>query len=640
MKPGRLKDVLNFAIPLLAFLAILSVSYLGILDNYELETLDFRFLLRPHIQTTDKIVLIDIGEDTIAKLGRFPFDRAYHALLVKALSEAKARYIVFDIFFSEPAEHDLELEDAIMRAGTVYLPYVFDLDTRKRSGAIYQAKGYIARNLEDLTRAAKGAGHINIAPDPDGKYRRIPLYIQYGDRLYPYVSFLMSLNYLGLDQKNINLTPGRRISLGSGVNVPLDEQSNMMVNFSGRWSDGDYRHYSYVDILQSYTAMLNGEKPNIDLAVFKDKVCIIGLTAAGTCDLHPTPFETRYPGVGIHAEVFNSILTRNFISRASKAINLLILVILSLLVSFVTMKTRPVKMFSILLGMIAIFALIGILLFNLSGIWIDIFYPAAIMVLLYLALTLYKYIGEWKRRLVLDNELDIAKKIQESFLPKRLPGTSSIDIAATMFTARKVGGDLYDFLEFGPDTLGLMIGDVSGKGIPASLFMAMVIAKFKSLAGPGSRPEELLSNLNSTLVRESSSNLFVTVFYSIFDFKTGSVAYANGGHLPAIYTGPGKELKFLDVDEGMPLGLMDGAYSGRSVDFEKGDIFVFYTDGITEAMNARSEMYGKERLSAVIESHKELSSKALLDIIERDVRRFEPKTTQHDDMTLIVMRII
>jgi len=637
MIPDRFRKTLYFLISSLVLFSIFAISYFHILDDYELETLDFRYHLRPQIPTTEKIVMVDIGEDSIEKLGHFPFDRSYHALLVKALSENGAKAIVFDIFFSEPHGHDIELEDAMRKSGKVYLPYVFDIETNIRS-KLQVARGYIAKEVENLALASKGMGHINIYPDSDGKFRRVPLYVKYKEDLHPYVSFLMSCDYLGINQKDIKIVPGEYIALKSDLKIPLDERSNMIINFTGRWGQ-TYAHYSYIDILQSYLAGTSGQKPIIDMSKFKDKVCIIGLTAAGTTDLHPNPFETLYPGVGMHAEIFNSLLTGNFIRRASRPINLLILLILSLIVAFVTMKIKPLKMLPILASVVILLIEAGICLFSYFGIWIDLFYPVTVMIAVYIALTLYRYISEWKKRLVLENELGIAKKIQESFLPKNVPEFEGLDMSAYMFTARQVGGDLYDFIVFGPDRLGVMIGDVSGKGVPASLFMAMVTGKFKFLATQEVKPEDVLFNLNTILSRESASNLFVTVFYCIFNMSDKTVMYSNGGHLPLIRSRSGNPIEFLDVREGTPLGLMEGPYSGNKVSFEKGDTFVFYTDGITEAMNSKSEMYEEERLAAVIESHSAVSSKALIGAIEKDVRKFEPKSKQHDDMTLIVVKI-
>lgn len=639
MTSAPVKKALPFLILSLTATAILAISYFRVFDNYELETLDFRFSLRPRIPVTDKVAMIEIGEDTIEKIGRFPFDRSYHALLIKALSEAGARFIVFDIFFSEPEEHDRELEDALRSARNVYLPFVLDIDTAKRSSLIY-ARGYTARTIENIAILTKGEGHINIAPDVDGKFRRVPLYVRYGDTFYPYVSFLMSCDYLGIPQKNVKMLPGKYLILGPRFKIPLDDRSNMIINFSGRWG-ASYTHHSYVDILQSYLAGVSGQKPILDLKTFKDRICIVGLTATGTVDLHPTPFESLSPGVGIHAEVFNSILNKRFISRVPKEMNLFILAILAVFTGILTLMMKPVKGLIVLASIIVIFTVVSVILFGFAGIWVDLFFPVMVMVLLYLFLTLYKYAAEWRKRLILENELDIAKKIQDSFLPKNLPTMQGVDIATSMFTARKVGGDLYDFVDLGPEKLGMMIGDVSGKGIPASLFMAMVTGAFKLFAADKTafQPKDVLANLNSKLVRESSSNLFVTMFYMILDMKERLLAFSSGGHLPLLYSGADKPIEFLDVAEGTPLGLLDSAYSQNEARFNKGDTFVLYTDGVTEAMNPKSELYGKDRLAAVVESKKAFSAKDILNAIEKDIRYFEPRARQHDDMTLIVIKI-
>lgn len=606
-----------------AFLSMLAVSYYRLCDTYELATLDIRFLLRPQIPVTDKIALIEIGDDSIERLGRFPFSRSYHALLVRALKEAGAKAVIFDIFFSEPQKDDAELTEVMQDSGNVYIPCGFDLNGKLISG-VPAASEYAARNLEDYTFACKGTGHINIIPDSDGKFRRVPLYINYNGTLFPHLSFLAGCGYLGISP--------------SDIKIPLDERSAMMINYAGPWNK-TYKHYSYIDVLQSCLAEITREEKALDLSVFKDKVCIVGLTAAGTVDLHPTPLETLYPGMGIHAEIINSMINRNFITRAPRGVNIIILAALSLLVSLLTFKIKPIRMLFVLAGIIFVFGLAAAAIFDLFGVWIDLFYPVLIVLLLYAAMTLYKYVAEWKKRIILENELTIAKTIQESFLPKELPKHGDIDVAAVMFTARQVGGDLYDFIEFGPNKLGVLIGDVSGKGVPASLFMAMVTGKFEFFATPSSMPEETLFNLNNVLTKKSSTSLFVTAYYAIFDFEERIVNYANGGHLPTIYTGPDKVLRFLDVKDGLALGLFEGPYTGNALKFDKDDIFVFYTDGITEAMNEKSELYGKERLAALIESKKNLPPGELLSAIEKDVRSFEPKSEQHDDMTLIVMKI-
>lgn len=634
---NKLKTLLKAIGLSFAILAIFAVSYFHLLDTYELESLDMRFQLRPRGPATDKVVVVEIGEDTIKHLGRFPFNRDYHAVIVRALSEFGAKAIVFDLFFSEPHVTDKDFEDALKASGNVYLPSVFELDPG--SGKIPRANAYAGKCLESFLMFAKGSGHINIIPDIDGKYRRFPPYIQYGNQFHPQLAVIVACDWLGIKQKDIDLSPGEYLQCGKDLRIPLDGRSLMLINYSGEWGKV-YKHYSYVDILQSYFAKTSGQKPVLDPSVFKDKICIIGLTATGTVDIHPTPLETVYPAVGIHPEVINSIINKRFISRVSKETNLILLMIICLLISITTLRLKPLKSLFVLISAAFFYAIALIIIFNLYGIWVDMVYPLMVMAGLYLVLTLYKYIVEWKKRLVMERELDIARKIQQSFLPKSLPDLPGLDISAAMMTARQVGGDIYDFVKFDSGQLGVMIGDVSGKGIPASLFMSMVAGFFKFLSTPMVTPEAVLFNLNAKLVKENSSNLFVTVFYAVFDIKAKTMAYANGGHLPILYLSAGRKEEFLDVEEGTPLGLMDGNYSGRRIGLRPGDIFVFYTDGVTEAMNKKGEMYERERLVKVVESNRDKSSEALVKAIEKDVRRFEPVTKQHDDITVIVVKVI
>ena len=615
----------------------LAASYFRIFEHYELGALDLRFILRPKPAVTDKIVIIEIGEDSINKLGRFPFDRSYYVAIVKALSDFGARSVIFDLLFSEPSESDADFESAVKDSKTAYMPFAFDIDY-KNSSRIITAKGYLANELPRFTPYLKGPGHINILPDIDGKFRRIPPYILYDGTYYPYMPFLAACDFSGIDRKAIDIKLGSRISYGNGNRIPLDERSNMMINYSGKWGKV-FKHYSFVDILQSYFAKEAGEAMIVQPEWFKDKVCVIGLTATGTSDIHPSPFDTLYPGVGIHAEVFNSIINKSFIARVSRQVNLLIIILMGGIVSWVTLKTRPIRGLIGLILSIFFFMAVSILVFNIFGLWIDVIYPVFAMIVFYLSITLYKYITEWKNRLLFENELDIAKRIQESFLPKSLPKTHGLVLEPAMFTAKQVGGDLYDFIELPDGRLGVMVGDVSGKGVPASLFMAMATGAFRFFATEDLPPEEVLKKLNDKLTRESSTNLFVTVFYAIFDNVKKEVMYGNGGHLPVLYLPVGKKGTFLDVEDGAPLGLMEGKYSGGRIKYSSGDIFVFYTDGITEAMNSRRDMYGKERLAEVVYKNRKLDPKELLAAIEKDVRRFEPKSTQHDDMTIITLKI-
>ncbi len=617
---------------------LLAGSYFRWLDSYELDTLDLRFRLRPPIPRTDQAVIIEISNDTIAQLGQFPIDRKYHAFLIEALAKAGARAIVFDIFFSEPHLSDDKLAEAVRNAGNVYLPYVFDIDQRQRGKSI-SATGIAARSLPILTENIKGTGHINIIPDQDGKFRRVPLYIEYDNAFHPYLSFQVGCHLLGIPFESLTIQPGKSITYGKDFRLPLDEHSTMMINFSGRWAE-TYAHYSYVDVLRSYIAQFSGEQPLLDMRTFKDKICFIGLTAEGTADLHPNPLEPLYPSVGIHAEVINAMVNKAVISRASNTTNLIILFILILLTAGMVWRTRPLQAFLLLFLTVTMVICSGTLLFNIFGLWVDLYYPVMVVMLVYLLNTLGQLVLELKNRLILENELKIARQIQQSFLPKALPQISRVEIAARMLTARQVGGDLYDCFAFDDGQLGVMIGDVTGKGVPASLFMAMVVGAFKSCALKGVPPEETLRRLNEKLIKEAPSGLFVTLYYAVFDVRQGTMTYANGGHLPVLHIPKGHSPQSLDVEDGLPLGMIPGKYSGGQISFATGDLFIFYTDGITEAQNRGREMYGMERLETLIQQHRDRPLPDLLQVIEDDIRNWEPSHRQHDDITYIVLKVV
>ncbi|MBN1353616.1 MAG: CHASE2 domain-containing protein, partial [Candidatus Omnitrophica bacterium] len=593
------------------------------------------------------IAIIEIGDDTINAIGKWPLPRKFHAELINALDEAGAKAIVFDIFFSEESDYesDVHLEEAIKKSGKVYLPYVFNI---KQSGKwqVPVADKLQEEIVDKFKRFAKGTGFINIIPDTDGKFRRVPPLISYSGKLYPHVCFLLCADYFDLKMEEMKIVPGECVKLGGKLDIPLDSSSNIIVNFPGKWTD-TFRHYSYIDILNSYvTAKLpaeSGRKPLVDLGSFKGSVCFIGVTATATPDAHPSPFDPLYPGVGVHASLFNSFLINKFIKRAGHFINIAVLIILSAITLYISRRAKTFLGFILIFLFMSCYALLATLAFFVFGYWLDVFYPTMVVFFIYLGATFAKYVGETHKIEILENELGIAKKIQESFLPKEKPKAKGIDIAARMKTARQVGGDLYDFIDIGNGRIGVMIGDVSGKGVPAALYMAKVVSIFKTYAAE-ELASETITKLNEQLCRESGSGLFVTLSYLIFDTKTGFLSYSSGGHLPMIVVSSAHgadntpNIKLIDLKEGTPLGLFEGAFSEEKIQFRKGDIFILYTDGVTEAMNRKGEMFSQERLLNIVRKGSNLDVEGIVSAIHREVEIFEGKK-QHDDITVMAVGI-
>lgn len=628
--------VLKILFLLLVFAAVGLTSYFRIFDAFELETLDLRFRARPAQKQNEDIVIIEISEDSISEIGRWPFNRDFHAALIDILAEYQVRLIVFDVLFSDRSDNDSALIDSTERAGCVYYPYVFRLDEDKKP------LRFEAKPIRELEQASYGSGHINIIRDLDGKSRRVPLYFEYENRYSPHLTFLAVCDYLGVSQEQVLIKKGKFIRITPRIKIPVDNKYQMMINYAGSWKEA-FIHYSYVDIFRSYSQLKKGKKPLIDLDSLKGKVCFIGLTAAaGLHDLSPMPLESGYPNVGVHANIFNSILENTFIVRVNKFINLIILLAILIIISFVTLKTRTSLSVYLVSVILIAYIIAGFILFIFFGIWIDLFYPLLVYILLYLSLIFLKYILELHKRQLIEKELDLAREIQNGFLPLELPRRRTLSIAAIMSPARHVGGDLYQFVDYGQERIGIAVGDVSGKGVPAALFMAKTISELKFQTKDTISPSLILSKLNDSLCLESKAGFFVTVSYAVIDEKERKITLSDGGHLPVLLKKEDtQEVMFLKVDGGMPLGLMEKVdFSQKEFRFSSGDVIVFYSDGITEAKNSRKEEFGQKRLVNTLKMcGAEKSSLEILRVIEREVKRFTGKMPQHDDMTIVVIKV-
>jgi sigma-B regulation protein RsbU (phosphoserine phosphatase) len=242
----------------------------------------------------------------------------------------------------------------------------------------------------------------------------------------------------------------------------------------------------------------------------------------------------------------------------------------------------------------------------------------------------------------IESELKIAHDIQMGILPKifpPFPDRHEFDIYATLVPAKEVGGDLYDFFFMDEDHLCFTVGDVSGKGVPASLFMAITNTLIKTKATRGLSPEAVLSRVNEDLSMDNPSVMFVTLFLGILDIRTGELAYANGGHNPPYLIRAGEGVVPLEMTGGVALGVVeDFAFQSKKVTLAPGDALYLYTDGVTEAMNPADELYGEDRLERELERLRDAPMKALIDGVMDSVQAFSQNAPQTDDITM--MRLI
>lgn len=242
-------------------------------------------------------------------------------------------------------------------------------------------------------------------------------------------------------------------------------------------------------------------------------------------------------------------------------------------------------------------------------------------------------------------ELQIAAEIQRNFLPETIPQSEGYDIAAKSIMAKEVGGDFFDVLPLevipmSGNRTGIMIADVSGKGVPAALFMALSRIVVRVTATWFKKPSEVISFANPVIASNSKTGMFVTLFYGIIDLETRTLSYVNAGHNPPIVlrkaTGEIEELELTGIAVG---ALEDAPYEQKEIILSSGDVIVLYTDGITEAVNEEEEMFDVPRLHEAIRKNGNSSAQVIVDEIIRSVFVFSGSQPQFDDITLMVVKV-
>ena len=243
----------------------------------------------------------------------------------------------------------------------------------------------------------------------------------------------------------------------------------------------------------------------------------------------------------------------------------------------------------------------------------------------------------------LKSDLNVAREIQQSILPRIFPPfpehTDVLDIAAVMDAAKDVGGDFYDFFALDDENIGFLIADVCGKGIPAALFMAVSRTLIRATAIRGINPQECISYSNNLLAVDSVDSMFVTVFYGIYNIKTGVIKYCNAGHNPPYILKSNGEAVELPMSEDLAVGVFDGVdFHDNQVQLEKGDSIVMFTDGVTEAMNVESEEFGNERLEKALGGEAGQSCQHIIDTVKTELKTFVGEADQSDDITMLVLK--
>lgn len=634
--------------------------------------------LLPLARTSQPVTIVAIDEPSLATFGQWPWPRTRIAELVRRISEGKPLAIGIDIFFPEPDRYspttvagsfpgapaevarwfeaqpssDQILADAI-RGREVVLGIAAQPEAQSRypvpppaapirfvggdGSRIAAFPGHIG-NLEVIDRAAAGRGLMNSGPVSE-IVRRSPLVARIGEGFYGSLA-IESLRVgigggLSVADRGMDL-----IDVGFGeVSTRAQADGTAWIRFGRHTSD---RFVSAHDVLLGRVAP----------ETFKDKVALVGITGLGLLDHKTTPLGELVPGVEVHAQIVENLVAGVSLARPSIAPRVEAVVLIAcgfLLVAFLP-RTRAVRGAAVLAGVVSLMLAAGVALFLFYGLLFDPVLPAIGASILFAAMlvgTLAE--SEHQRRLLRDQaarmagELDAARRIQMGLLPD--PGEEfaterRFRVAALLEPARTVGGDFYDCFRLDGRRIFLVVADVSGKGLPAALFMASVKSHLKSAALRGGEVGVMLSRAQEEIGRENPELLFVTAFAAVLDPATGELEFANAGHEPPFVRKLRGAPERLSHAGGPPLCVMDGyVYPTWRRQLAPGEWLCVVTDGATEAMNVRKEFFGSERLKIALGWMPESAAPdELIRKLRDDVHRFAEGAEPADDLTLLALR--
>ncbi len=677
---------------LLAFLALRWV------DPPQLEWLRLRLFdvmqnLSPRPFKQDPVVIVDVDEASLTEYGQWPWPRHRMAEIVKRVAVAKPLVVGMDILFSEPdrlspenLENNLPNLPAELREGLTRLPsndklfgeslteipVVLGIAASndlpgQRDSASHPKSAYLVRgpdpitklpsydgflrNLPQITESAAGEGVLNGTPDRDGVVRRLPMLAAVDGKIYPALSLEILRVMVGakwfLVQSDEDGVTG--VSIGD-FHYPTDSAGRIWLHYTPSL---EIRYVSAADVLAG----------NLTPATFANHIVLIGTSSTGLHDLQQTPLRATMPGIEIHAQALEMMIAGLALTRPDFARWLelgLILVAGALLLTLIPLF-RPVLSALPVLLLLAVLAALAWYGFTQRNWLIDVSQPALASLTLWAVMSASTWAAVDRQRRVLSfdlaqeraaaalvqGELSAARRIQMGILPRQFPAYPSrteFDLHALIEPARSVGGDLYDFALLDRDHLFFMVGDVSGKGVPASLFMALSKALYKSGAlRLGRDIAQIMSDANVEISRENPETLFVTVLAGILNLNDGTLEMCNAGHDAPFFHRAGTAATQLEIDGGPPLGILsEFDYPGSIVELAPGDVVLLSSDGISEAMNRQSDMFGNERIRDYLDGlgNTDIAMSELVDNLAASVSDFTDGAEASDDITILALRYL
>lgn len=631
--------------------------------------------LAPRSVAADDVRVVLIDGESLTTVGPWPWSRYYLARLTEDINRQGPKVIGFDMLFPEPDRAKPELFaklypelSASASSEISSLPSMDDVFGQvigqgpvviARAGAsdgIHEGEQLIVdapiegalpkavdrwpaaiTAIPELEDTALGHGLVNGQPDTDGVIRAVPLVMGVAGRPMP--GFALELARLALDANAIRVSP-RDVTIANRT-VPIDERGRMHLRFGA---------FPNANVVSAADVLTHAVPAN----TFRGKIVIVGLAAEGTSDIVATPLAAENFGVIVQAEAVDTILSGGWLVRPrwAGALEWGLAGSIALLALVAAWRRRWARI--ALAGAFVALPMTSWLVFDRLSLLLDATRPLEIGAAALAGVVIGLFADSRRERerlreaLVMeqvaaaktDGELQAAREIQMSMVPQRSALATidpRLDADALLEPARSVGGDLYDLARLDDDRIAFLIGDVTGKGVPAALFMAMSKALTSFVLNRQNVDlAAAVASVNGELLRGGADALSVTMVIGIIDLRTGDVSMVCAGHEDPITFAAGGDLETHRLEGGPPLGLVDYPYPVEKLRLARGQALVLVTDGITEAQNASGDLFGRKRLVEEI-ALCEHSATSICEGLRDAVRGFEAGIEPTDDLTVMAL---
>jgi|TARA_Y100000996_G_scaffold6796_1_gene5851 adenylate cyclase len=652
------------------FLSLIIISILIVVYNFETNIKKrIGFINYDYFQTlfeenfsTNKIVIIDIDETSIENIGQFPWRRDVYSKILNNLNLAETSVIAFDIFFSEEdtqnptkifQEFNLNSENILnsdqlflesINNNNVILPLVGATKEIKKNkfsskaniitkgenplNYLYNYQGYIS-SLDKFNNAAKGLGSISIIDSEDGILRYVPLILNIDEKIIPSLS-LETVRLYNKEKSYLIQTDQ------SGIQSIQTRTTNFNINENGL----NFVKFKKIP-KNTYISASDIYQNNFDQEALKDKIVLIGSSAEGVFDLVKIPTGKIVPGVQVHANIIENILSKDFlkINYLTKITENIVLLISLLVVLIIANYFKPI--YSILNYAILLLLLFLIsILFYKQNYFVEIYNIILFNSLLFIYLLYSRFVEEnkssienEKKQLVLKKEREIAGEVQK----KLFPTEKNIEnfVYAKNIPARDVSGDYYDYIKVSDDEIYFTLADVSGKGIKAGMLMANASSVFKSFSKLKFPINQLAQNINNQVKESSYKGMFITAVIGKLNITSKEVEFVNFGHESIMcFEKTSNSFSYIKAEK-PPLGLLNikdaNTINTNKLNLNDKNIFI-YTDGVTEGYIEDEKEFTVKGIEDEILKNKSSNIKEIIEIITNKLNNRE---YLRDDITMM-----